>query len=102
MFTTGVVRDSKFFWNAKKILTLVNTEVIKIDPKRQSDRIQEITYRKTASVTLRQLIIATGATPRKPPVPGIDLKGVTTLQSLSDADFMRKVQSMRVKSKKRL
>src|SRR5690554_3693867 len=31
----GVVRDSKFFWNAKKILTLVNTEVLHIDREKK-------------------------------------------------------------------
>jgi NADPH-dependent 2,4-dienoyl-CoA reductase/sulfur reductase-like enzyme len=39
-----------------------------------------------------RLIIATGATPRTPPVPGMGLKGITTLHSLSDADFLRRVR----------
>ena len=39
-----------------------------------------------------KLIIATGAKPRKPPVPGIDLDGVTTLQSMRDADFLRRIR----------
>jgi NADPH-dependent 2,4-dienoyl-CoA reductase/sulfur reductase-like enzyme/rhodanese-related sulfurtransferase len=87
----GVVRDSKFFWNAKKILTLVNTEVTKIDQKNKSVEYKNLLTGETASMAYDKLIIATGATPRMPPVPGIDLKGVTTLQSLSDADFLRKV-----------
>jgi NADPH-dependent 2,4-dienoyl-CoA reductase/sulfur reductase-like enzyme len=33
-FTGRVMRDSKFFWNAKKITTRVNTEVISIDRKK--------------------------------------------------------------------
>ncbi len=40
-----------------------------------------------------KLIIATGATPRKPIVPGLELDGVTTLQSLPDADYLRKVHN---------
>ena len=39
-----------------------------------------------------KLIVATGATPRKPPIPGIELKGVTTLVSMPDADFLRNVR----------
>ena len=39
-----------------------------------------------------KLIIATGATPRKPPIPGIELEGITSLQSLPDADYLRKVR----------
>ncbi len=87
----GVVRDSKFFWNAKKILTLVNTEVTKIDRENKKVEYKNLSTGETASAPYDKLIIATGATPRKPPVPGIDLEGVTTLQSLSDADFLRKV-----------
>lgn len=36
-------------------------------------------------------MIATGASARKPPVPGVELEGVTSLQSLSDADYLRKI-----------
>lgn len=39
-----------------------------------------------------KLIIATGAIPRKPQLPGIELSGVTALQSIQDADFLRKVR----------
>ena len=39
-----------------------------------------------------KLILATGATPKMPPLPGIGLQGVTTLHSLQDADFLRTVR----------
>ena len=39
-----------------------------------------------------KLVIATGASARKPPVPGIELEGVTTLHSLSDADYLRQIR----------
>lgn len=87
----GVVRDSKFFWNAKKITTKVNTEVTNID--RQNKRIEftDLISGEIGTAEYDKLIIATGATPRKPPVHGIELDGVTTLQSLQDADYLRKV-----------
>lgn len=37
-------------------------------------------------------MLATGAQPVMPPVPGTDLEGITTLQSMRDADFLRKVR----------
>ncbi len=88
----GVVRDAKFFWNAKKITTKVLTEVTKID--RQNKRIEftDIATGEKGTAEYDKLVIATGATPRKPPVPGIDLEGITTLQSLPDADYLRKVR----------
>jgi NADPH-dependent 2,4-dienoyl-CoA reductase/sulfur reductase-like enzyme/rhodanese-related sulfurtransferase len=87
----GVVRDSKFFWNAKKITTKVNTEVTAIDRERKIVEFTNLVSGEKGIAEYDKLIIATGATPRKPPVPGIDLEGITTLQSLHDADYLRKV-----------
>jgi NADPH-dependent 2,4-dienoyl-CoA reductase/sulfur reductase-like enzyme/rhodanese-related sulfurtransferase len=87
----GVVRDSKFFWNAKKITTRVNTEVTAIDRKIKVIEFTDLKTGESGVAEYDKLIIATGATPRKPPVPGIELDGVTTLQSIQDADFLRNV-----------
>ncbi len=87
----GVVRDSKFFWNAKKITTKVNTEVTAIDLKKKLVEFTDLISGEKGTTEYDKLILATGATPRKPPVPGIELDGVTTLQSLHDADYLRKV-----------
>lgn len=87
----GVVRDSRFFWNAKKITTKVSTEVTAIDRKNKRIEFKNLLSGETGVAEYDKLIIATGATPRKPPVPGIDLDGVTTLQSLHDADYLRKI-----------
>lgn len=87
----GVIRDSKFFWNAKKITTKVNTEVISIDRKNKSISFTDITGEKNTA-EYDKLIISTGATARKPKVPGIELDGISTLQSLPDADYLRKVR----------
>lgn len=47
---------------------------------------------KKGSDSYDKLVIATGASARKPPVPGIELEGVTTLHSLSDADYLRQIR----------
>lgn len=88
----GVVRDSKFFWNAKKITTHVLTEVNNIDRKKKVINFTNLTTGEKGSASYDKLVIATGATARRPTVPGIDLKGITTLQSLSDADYLRKIK----------
>ena len=76
----GVVRDSKFFWNAKKITTKVNTEVTANRPGEQTCiEFTDLISGEKGTAEYDKLIIATGATPRKPPVPGIELDGVTTL-----------------------
>ena len=87
----GLVRDANFFWDAKRIKALVNTEVTKIDRDNKNVEYKNLLTGETASLPYDKLVIATGATPFKPPVPGIDLKGVITLQSMADSDFLRKI-----------
>jgi len=88
----GVIRDSKFFLNAKNINAVVNTEVTAIDRKNKRIEFTNLLTGEKGSDTYDKLVITTGASPRKPPVEGIDLEGVTTLQSLSDADYLRKIR----------
>lgn len=89
---TGVVRDPNFYWNAKGIAAKVNTEVTRIDPvNKKVDFINHNTGEQ-ASQEYDKLIIATGANPNIPPIPGTDLEGITTLQSMQDADYLRKIK----------
>lgn len=88
----GVVRDTNFFWKAKRIVTKVNSEVTSINRADKKVSFRNLLTGEAGELEYDKLIIATGATPRKPLLPGIDLDGVTTLQSMQDADFLRKVR----------
>ncbi len=87
----GITRDPVFYKNAKDIDARVNTEVTTVDRNRHVVLFKNTVTGKTGEETYDKLIIATGATPLMPPIPGIDLEGITTLQSLQDADFLRKI-----------
>jgi NADPH-dependent 2,4-dienoyl-CoA reductase/sulfur reductase-like enzyme/rhodanese-related sulfurtransferase len=89
---TGVVRNPQFYLNAKDIDAKVNTEVLAIDPNGHTVSFRNTVTGETGEMTYDKLIIATGSVPRMPPVPGIGLSGITTLQSMKDADFLRKVK----------
>lgn len=89
---TGVVRDPKFYWNAKGIEAMVNTEVTKIDTKKKRVEFKDLLTGKTGKKEYDKLVIATGATANMPPVPGTDLDGITTLQSMQDADYLRRIR----------
>lgn len=89
---TGVVRDPAFYLKAKGIDAHVNTEVVSIDRGNRSIRIRNLETGQEDTAEYDRLILATGAVPRRPPIPGIDLKGVSTLQSMQDADYLRKVR----------
>ena len=89
---TGVVRDPQFFFNAKGITAKVDTEVTEINKKKKRISCTNLLTGVTETLDYNKLIIATGARPKMPPIPGTDLKGITTLQSMQDADFLRKVR----------
>lgn len=88
---TGVVRDPKFYWNAKGIVAKVNTEITKIDKENKKVEFKNLVTGETGSQDYDKLVITTGAIANMPPIPGTDLKGITTLQSMQDADYLRKI-----------
>lgn len=89
---TGVTRDPLFYLNAKGIEARTNTEVTAIDRKKKTVSCTNLLTGEKDSLAYDKLIVATGAVPKMPPVPGTDLDGVTTLQSMQDADFLRRVR----------
>ncbi len=88
----GVVRNPMFFMNAKNITARTETEVVSIEREKKSLLCRDLRTGNEETIFYDSLILATGAVPNMPPVPGIDLKGITTLQSMKDADFLRKVR----------
>ncbi|HPR33754.1 MAG TPA: FAD-dependent oxidoreductase, partial [Prolixibacteraceae bacterium] len=89
---TGVVRDPKFYLNAKGISAMINTEATRIDLQNKQVATKNLLTGEEKSVPYDKLIICTGAKPNLPPIEGIDLEGITTLQSMHDADYLRKVR----------
>lgn len=88
---TGVVRDPAFFMKTKGIKAITETEVVRINRDQKTVSCQSLTGRESFDVPYDKLVIATGAEPIMPPVPGVELEGITTLQSMRDADYLRKV-----------
>jgi len=89
---TGVIRDPNYYRNAKGIVARTETEAVKIDRQNKSLRIRDLKTGREEEIKYDKLIIATGGVPRKIPVPGADLEGITTLQSMQDADYLRKIR----------
>lgn len=85
---TGVVRDGKFFSKVKNIRVLNHTEAVAID------RAEKLVMLKHAdgsgsSLEYDKLVLATGASPVKPPIPGIGLDNIYSLQTIEDAEAIR-------------
>ncbi len=92
---TGTTRDPLFYLNAKGITARTETEALAIDPVHHTVRCRNLVNNTEEELHYDKLIIATGSKPRLPDLPGLDLEGVTTLQSMRDADYLRRVRDER-------
>lgn len=89
---TGVVRDPVYYINAKSIVARTQTDALSIDRATKTVLCRDMQTGETDQVPYDSLVLATGAVPNIPPVPGRDLEGITTLQTIQDADYLRKIR----------
>ena len=88
----GVVRDPVFFQKAKKINALIETEVVAINRPEKSVLCRNVTSGEEQTIAYDKLVIATGARANVPPIPGVELEGITTLVSMENTDYLRQVR----------
>jgi NADPH-dependent 2,4-dienoyl-CoA reductase/sulfur reductase-like enzyme/rhodanese-related sulfurtransferase len=88
----GATRTPLYFLNVKGVIAKPLTEVTEIDREKQTVTARHLPSREVAIFPYDRLIIATGSTAKIPHVPGRDLKGITTLKTMEDVDFLRKVK----------
>lgn len=86
---TGTLRDPSFFSKIKDINAFVSTEAYEIDREKKTVKTRNIETGEEKDFPYDKLILTTGAKPIKPPIPGIDLRGITTLQSMEDAVYLK-------------
>ncbi|OPY69966.1 MAG: NADH peroxidase [Syntrophorhabdaceae bacterium PtaU1.Bin034] len=89
--SVGVIRNPVYYLNAKGIEARIHTEAIEIDRARKTVTCRDLTTDRTEFLEYDKLIVATGSNADIPNVPGKDLKGITTLKSMEDADFLRRI-----------
>ncbi|MEW5814060.1 MAG: FAD-dependent oxidoreductase [Spirochaetota bacterium] len=83
------VRNVQFFESIKNINILNNTLVHEIDRVHKRVKIEDLTNGAVSHVQYDILILATGALPYIPDIPGIREKGIFTLRSLEDANAIK-------------
>jgi len=64
-------------------------EVQSIDRVARKVRIRDLASAREYEETYDKLILAPGAAPLRPPIPGVDLPGIFTLRNLQDADHIK-------------
>ena len=67
----------------------VRSSVEAIDRSAKSVRVRDLATGREYNETYDKLILAPGAAPLRPPIPGIDLPGVFTLRNLQDVDRIK-------------
>ncbi len=89
----GVVRDAAFFLNVKNLKVQSHTEVTEIDRAGKQVHTKSLTNGAESWLPYDRLILATGASPIIPPIPGVDKKNVFTLHGVHDAEGIKSVLS---------
>jgi len=80
-----MLRDVKFFQDAKDIDVRINTRALSIDRVRKTVTTKHVISGKEETLSYDKLVLATGSKPRQLPISGIDLEGVYTVTDLHKA-----------------
>jgi NADPH-dependent 2,4-dienoyl-CoA reductase/sulfur reductase-like enzyme/peroxiredoxin family protein/TusA-related sulfurtransferase/rhodanese-related sulfurtransferase len=78
----------------KSLLNLdvrVNQEVISIDPVRKQVEVKNLQNKEIYQLTYDKLVLAPGATPLRPSIPGIEDSRIFTLRNLKDMDKIKEL-----------
>jgi NADPH-dependent 2,4-dienoyl-CoA reductase/sulfur reductase-like enzyme/rhodanese-related sulfurtransferase len=85
----GVVRDAAFFLNVKNFKVQNRTEALDIDREGKRVRVKALATEEESWLPYDKLVLATGAYPVIPPIPGMDKKNVFTLHGVHDAEGIK-------------
>ncbi len=93
MTTAHVLRDEKFFKDAKDVNVKTQTRAIKINREQKTVLVENLLTNKQEELAYDKLVLALGAKPRKLPVEGADLQNVSALTNLHEAQFVHNLCS---------
>ena len=85
----GMVRNSEYFKNAKDITVMTQTLATRIDRSAKTVYAKSLTDGQEKALSYDKLVIATGATPIKPQIPGVNLKNIRQFWHPDDAQAIR-------------
>jgi len=86
----GAVRDPVFFSKVKNVRVLNGTEAVAIDRTAKRVGLAQPGNAEAASwLPYDKLVLCTGARPVRPPIPGIERKGIYALHEVEDAEGVK-------------
>lgn len=89
----GVLRDAVFFQKVKNVHILSRTEAMEIDRTNKRVRIRDLGSSRESYLDYDKLVLATGASPIRPSIPGSNLGNVFCLHGVHDAEGIKAVLS---------
>ena len=82
-------RDPAWFASRYNIEVRTRHEVTAVDPERHTVAVTDLDTGRSFTDTWDVLVLATGVTPIRPDLPGIDAAGVFTVRTINDAAAIR-------------
>jgi NADPH-dependent 2,4-dienoyl-CoA reductase/sulfur reductase-like enzyme len=84
-----LVRTPQEFRDKQSIDLRMRQEAVGLDLDRREVRVRDLNGGGESRLGFDQLVLATGAVPARPPLPGIDAPGVYGVQTLDDGEAVR-------------
>ncbi|MDX9787750.1 MAG: FAD-dependent oxidoreductase [Desulfobacterales bacterium] len=94
----GVARNPAFFAAVKGVQVLIRTEVLSISRREKTVRIKSLDTKIEENLAYDKLVLATGGSPVRPPISGMDLKNVWFMTHPMDAESLsREIKEQSIK-----
>lgn len=84
------IRDASFFEKVKGVNVLTEVEAVEILRRDKKVRVRHLSDGREEMLSYDKLVIATGASPVRPPFPGVDLPNVCIVSNLHHAEAIKK------------
>lgn len=84
-----LVATAQTFRSMFDVTVRTGCEVVAISPENKTVDLRDVATGETTTVSYDKLVLSPGATPSRPPLPGIDLPGIFSLRTVPDARTIR-------------
>lgn len=85
----GTVRDANFFETHKGIAVRTQTRATAIDRAAKTVTVEDLRTGEVSVLPYDKLVLGMGSSPNRPPIPGIELAGISPATNLDEAEAVR-------------
>ncbi|MDR0339432.1 MAG: FAD-dependent oxidoreductase [Desulfovibrio sp.] len=85
----GAIRDADFFKSHKGVTAMTRTRCTAVNPAAKTVTVENVDDGAVSTIGYDKLVLATGSSPNRPPIPGIELEGIGPATNLDEAEAIR-------------